>query len=456
MTQEILRADLSEPTTPSADYNDVINREALHIAETTRYPDSPFTGAPKAILAELAEEIERISPDLRAIAHEIHDDPELAFEEHHAVARLRDYLAQNDLESRANVYGVETAFESDFEPTPGTDGPTVGILSEYDALPAIGHACGHNVSAAAGLGAYVAVVAVLRKHPGLVGGKVVYYGTPAEEGHSGKEHMARGGAFAPGSLDACMMVHSHALDLAETEFLGRRLLDIEFTGIPAHASAAPWLGRNALDAATLMMTGIGLMRQQTPPEDRIHVILTEGGTRSSIITEKAHLKMYVRSPRTETLVDLSARVENVAKGAALMTGCGVTITWDEHPATLPVRYNSALTGRWVAALRSIGRDPLPKGSVPASSAASTDFGNVSFRVPGIHPMISITDDGSQPHTHPFAIAAGTPTAEQAAVDSAYGMAATTLDMLFDPALAAAVREEFDAQGGAADVSHMFD
>lgn len=310
--------------------------------------------------------------------------------------------------------------------------------------------------AAAGIGAVLALKKLYDEDPASVPGRIVFFGTPAEEGHSGKEYMARGGAFAPGSLDACIMVHSYGYDAADQVWLGRRTLTVNFLGSPAHASAAPFMGRNALDAANLVYSAVGLLRQQMTPVDRIHAIITQGGTRQSIITEDAQMKFYVRSKFPGMLKDLSRRLENIINGAALMTDTGVDIQWDEHPATLPVRSNTALEGRYVAAERRRGRDPLPLGVVSESLAASTDFGNVSFRVPSIHSLIKVAPHDVDLHTHAFAESVGTEAGDKGAVDAAYGLAQTALDVLWDDELRAAVHREFEEQGGAIDVEHYFD
>ncbi|MDV3295961.1 MAG: amidohydrolase, partial [Brachybacterium paraconglomeratum] len=326
---------------------------------------------------------------------------------------------------------------------------------EYDALPGIGHGCGHNVIAVMGLGAFLGLAELAKKDPAAVPGTVVYLGTPAEEGHTGKEYMAREGAFD--GLDAAVMAHGYpGYDLADQVWLGRRTLTVEFHGHTAHASAQPFMGRNALDAASLMYQGIGLMRQQTPPSDRIHAVIREGGERASVVPDHAKLDLYVRSQRPETLKDLSRRVEDVAHGAALMAGVGVTVTWDHHPPSLPVRTNEALTGRWVEAQRRRGRDPLPLGVVSTTLAASTDFGNVSYRLPGMHPLIRIAPADVALHTREFAAESTSADARAAATDGAYGLAATLLDVLHDPVLAAAVAEEFAQAGGAIDVPSFFD
>src|SRR5690606_19435616 len=393
---------------------------------------------------------DRLEPDLVEIVRRLHADPEPAFEEHRSAATLVEVLARHGVTAKLGAHGVPTAFRAEA----GTGGPTIAICAEYDALPGIGHACGHNVIAASGVGAFLAAREALASADAPAG-RVVLLGTPAEEGHTGKEVLARNGALE--GIDAAIMVHPYGLDVADQVWLGRRLLTWTFTGRPAHASAQPYMGRNALDAATLAYQGIGLLRQQMPPVDRVHATIAEGGTRPSIITERAVVHLYARSKYPDTLRDLSRRLDDVARGAALMTGTDVEITWDDgaHPS-LPVRTNRALTDRWVAAQRRRGRDPLPAGVLSETLAASTDFGNFSFRVPGIHPLVQVSEPDVALHTAEFAAAAATPAAVSAAVDSAAGLAATALDYLCDEDLRGAVHEEFAREGGPVDVVHYFD
>ncbi|PBB08979.1 peptidase M20 [Kocuria sp. WRN011] len=412
------------------------------------------SGAPEYLRAALEEQIDALAPELNAIVATLHAHPETAFAEHNSARLLVEALSRHGVDAQTGVYGVDTAFRAQWPGAGAGPGPTIGVLAEYDALPEVGHACGHNVIAAAGLGAFLGLVRLWRQHPDAVAGSVVLLGTPAEEGHTGKEVMARHGAFD--DIDAAIMVHPYGYDLADQVWLGRRLLALTFTGVPAHASAQPFMGRNALDAAALAYQGIGLFRQQLPPGDRVHAIMTEGGQRPSIIPERAGLKLYARSKYPETLKDLSRRLEDIARGAAMMTGTSVEITWDEYPASLPVRTNTALTDRWIAAQRRRGRDPLPVGVVPETIAASTDFGNVSYRIPGIHPLLKIADSDVALHTREFAVASGSPAAERGALDAAYGLGLTALDYLCDAGLRKAVHEEFDDQGGAVDVPGFFD
>lgn len=445
--------DLSQPVPPNPAFTRHIASETDENKQTMRYHEPTQEGAPAELSEKLESLIDGMSEDIVGLSQYLHANPETAFEEYGSVKKIVEILNKYDLDADTGVYGVETAFESHLE---NGEGPTIAILSEYDALPNIGHACGHNVMAATGLGAYLGLAALLKENPDAFHGTVKYIGTPAEEGSSGKEVMARGGAFKPEDMDAAIMVHSYGYDLADQVWLGRRVLTAKFSGAAAHASSQPFMGRNALDAAALTYQGLAVLRQQVPPSDRIHAIITEGGTRQSIITEHAEMKFYVRSKYPDTLKDLSKRVENVLKGAAMMTDCGLELDWDYSPATLGVRTNDQLTSRWVEAERKRGREPLPLGVVSDILAASTDFGNVSYRVPCIHPLIKVGREDQALHTRDFAEAAGTEAADKAAVDGAYGLAQVALDFLSDEKLRAAVKEEFEAAGGTVDVEHYFD
>ncbi|MHA7286955.1 M20 family metallopeptidase [Arthrobacter sp. MDT3-44] len=438
---------MSEPTEPDRAYLQSIDERTLRLGAGAVPDPSPFGGAPAGLSSDVERHVDGLAPDLRRVVRELHDHPETAFREYRSAAFLQETLAAHGADAVLGEYGVETSVRAAAGRVDRS--PTIAILAEYDALPGIGHACGHNVIAAAALGAFLALSSVADRLPG----RVLFLGTPAEEGHSGKEVLARNGAFD--DVDAAIMVHPYGYDLADQVWLGRRLLTVAFTGIEAHASAQPFMGRNALDAANLAYQGIGLLRQQLPPSDRVHATITEGGTSPNIIPGRAVLKLYARSQQPATLRDLSARLEDVARGAALMTGTGVELHWDEHPPSLPIRTNKALTGRWIVSQQRRGRAPLPLGVVSETLAASTDFGNVSYRIPGIHPLIRIADPATALHTRGFAAAARSEDAERGALDGAVGLALTALDYLCDDSLRRAVHEEFQHQGGAIDVPSYF-
>lgn len=419
---------------------DVAKRVAA--ATPPRHTEEDYPGQEKAwdASAALAEGLRETAAHIVA---DLHAHPETAFEEHRSMAVLADIVEEHGFSTRRGVYGVDTAFEAawqseDFDPKRH---PTVAILAEYDALPQIGHACGHNIIAAAGVTGFLAATTALVDVP--LPGRILLQGTPAEEGHSGKEYMIRGGSLD--GVDAAVMIHGFGYDIGAHAWVGRRILRVTYRGVAAHASSQPFMGRNALDAASLAYQGIGLMRQQMPPSDRVHATMA-GGDRPSIIPKSADMHIYVRSLGTRTLMDLSGRVEEIVRGAALMAGVEVDLEWDEHPMTLPVRNNAALVERWAATQARRGRTALPAGTVPDTVAASTDFGNVSNLVPGLHPMVKVSPSDVALHTEDFARWAATPQAVDAAVDSAAGLAQVTLDFLADPEFRRAAREDFDKQG----------
>ena len=413
--------------------------------------------APFPSWQRIAADAEKLRGELRDLALDLHDHPEEAFEEHHAAAALAQLLRAHGHRVETGVGGLPTALRAVAQ-TPGggtseiegdggdarDGGPTVAILAEYDALPGLGHGCGHNIIAAAGVGAFLAAARELER--GVTGpGRIVLLGTPAEEGHTGKEHMIRGGAFD--GIDAAVMVHPFGYDLAEHAWVGRRTMTATFRGISAHASSQPFMGRNALDAATLAYQGFGLLRQQMPPSDRLHAVIDSGGRRPSVIPDEARLSVYVRSLIPAALRDLSARVDDVLLGAARMAGVDVELDWDIHPPSLPVRNNHVLARRWARTQVLRGRTALPGGILPDSLAASTDFGNVSHLVPGIHPMIKVGPDDAALHTARFAECARSKAGVDAAVDAAAGLAQVAVDMLDEPELLAAARAAFEAAGG---------
>ncbi|QIK72407.1 M20 family metallopeptidase [Propioniciclava coleopterorum] len=441
----------SSPTVPSPFFSEELAADTAERTATAAPITSPHPGAPDDLREELAADVAALQEPLRALALALHGDPETAFEETRSAERVAALVRAEGLDAEVGAFGRDTAVHAEF--TAGEGGRTIAVLAEYDALPDIGHACGHNIICATGVGAFLALHRLAGRRPDAFSGRVVLLGTPGEEGHTGKEYMAREGAFE--GLDAAIMLHPYGYDVADQVWLGRRTLTITYTGRAAHASAEPFMGRNALDAATLFYTGIGLLRQQMIPVDRVHAVITQGGTRASIIPEKAVVDVYVRSKFAETLVDLSQRVHDLAVGAATMAGVGVEIAWDQHPPSLPVRSNGPLTERWALAQGERGRRSLPLGVVPETIAASTDFGNVSVRVPGIHPLLKIADENAALHTRDFAEAAASEFALTGIGDGAYGLAATALDFLVDDDLARAVAEDFAAAGGVMDVDHLF-
>jgi len=431
---------------PNRYYLDAAAAETARKAALAVPIRSPHAGAPAAVAERVRAALAELGPELLALSRSIFDHAEEAFRETDSVADIRALLRAHGIDSRGNAYGLATAFEAEIgDPT----GPTVAILAEYDALPGIGHGCGHNIIAAAAVGAFLALASVADQLPG----RVVLLGTPAEEGGNGKELLARAGAFD--LVDAAIMVHPFSYDAADHPFIGRRIVRVRYTGVAAHASASPFMGRNALDAVALNYQAVGFLRQHLPPGDRIHGVVLAGGDRPNIVPAFAELEYYLRSPAVETLKDLSNRVEDIARGSALSTGTTVEVQWDPAPYSLPIRFNQPLTARWAVRQAELGRTVLTRAVVPSELAASTDFGNVSARVPSIHPVIRVSPPGISLHTVEFAEYAQGPDGDLAVLDGADGLALTAADFLHDPDLRQAVAADFAAAGGVLDVEGYF-
>jgi len=265
----------------------------------------------EALKREVSADIDRLAPMIIETSRDIHAHPELNYEETHAHSVLTDALSGGFEVVTRSAFGVGTAFHASH----GVDsGPAVGVILEYDALPEIGHACGHNVIAAAGLGAALALHGVVSS----TGGRLEVYGTPAEEGGGGKIAMARNGAFR--GLAAAMMVHPADVDITSMRAIAIHECCAHFHGAEAHAAAAPHMGRNALDAAVLAYNSIAALRQHIRPTERVHGIFTHGGDKPNIVPKYSRMNWYVRSDTLETLAPLKERVEACFRGAALATG----------------------------------------------------------------------------------------------------------------------------------------
>jgi amidohydrolase len=383
----------------------------------------------EAAKQRVAEDIEARAGALIDASHRIHARPELLFEERFASGLLADACEAAGLAVERGAYGLETAFVAR---AGASSGPTVAVLCEYDALPGIGHACGHNIIASAGLGAALAAAAVAEE----CGGRLVVLGTPAEEGGGGKILMAERGAFD--GIDAAMMVHPAGSDLAEMDVIAVSTFEVDYHGQAAHAAAFPWHGRNALDAAVLGYNAIAALRQHIQPTERVHGIFTKAGDKPNIVPDHAQAHWYVRSPTLESLAPLKARVMAALEGGASAAGC----TMDHHP-TAPdysdLVTNQALASLYAANAARRGRDvgwPTPASRV----VGSTDMGNVSHLVPSIHPMIKVAPEGVSIHTPEFAEWAARPEGDRAVLDGAAAMAMTVVDLWLDELALSTVRD----------------
>ena len=349
------------------------------------------------------------------VSHDIWDHPELCFEEHHAHDRLCDVLESHGLATTRHAYGLDTAFVAEA----GTEGPCVAVLCEYDALPEIGHACGHNVIAAAGLGAGLAAASLAER----LGGRVRILGTPAEEGGGGKVFMIRRGAFD--GVDAAVMVHPADPDLPSIHAIAIHELHVAYTGVAAHAAAAPEKGRNALDAAVLGYVNVAALRQHIRPDERVHGIFTHAGDKPNIVPRSAAAEWYVRSTDLTSLESLKARVLDCLRAGALAAGVTMEHAWRD-PAYADLVDDPWLLERWTVHSTALGRPPQDPDVVGAV-VGSTDMGNVSHEVPSIHPMIAVAPPGVSIHTPEFARHAGGPAGDRAVMDGAEAPPARVLD-----------------------------
>lgn len=390
-----------------------------------------------AIVAEARTALVAHLPTLVDVAADLHANPEIRFTEFHAAARLTAELETAGFAVERGFAGLETAFVGRWSTADASEGTTtIAVFLEYDALEGIGHACGHNIIAAAGLGAALAVKDVLSAD-GSAPAHLVVVGSPGEEGAAGKVPMIEQGVLD--GVDLAMMVHPAGEDVAGATSLSRVALDVEFTGRASHAAAHPERGINALDASTLALTAIGLLRQQLPDDARVHAIVTDGGQAPNIIPEHAAIRAFVRAQdRDELLQSIVPRVQACFEGAAIATGCEVLIE-ERTPAYFSMRPNSTLVGLAEQALVALGRIPQDAPEM----AGSTDMGNVSLVVPAIHPMLSLLPDCS-PHTREFAEAAGSDAARPVIEDGAALLAATALAAYRDPAVVAEAKARFAA------------
>ena len=378
----------------------------------------------------ISRAVDRLADELEALSIKIHDQPELAYQEVQACAWLCEFLGKQGFKVEPGAGGVETAFRATIETG---EGPTVAILCEYDALPGIGHACGHNVIATSGAGAGAALAAVRTQLPK---GRIHVIGTPAEEGGGGKIKLINAGLFK--DVDAAMMIHGFDRTLLHQDLLGIARATFEFTGKASHASADPWEGINALDACVQTYNAVAMLRQQVRPDCRIHGIITSGGAAANIIPEYASATFYVRAPRIDTMWDLYRRVVACADGAAKAAGVSLTVTQHESVYE-PMKSSRVLLDLFAANMTTVG---LAEGDPIPDRKGSSDVGNVSQVVPTIQPMIGIAPEGMAIHTREFAEAAIQPLARRGMVAAAKTLALTTYDLLAHPAHVKAAKEEF--------------
>ena len=382
--------------------------------------------------ARVAAAVEASRAEILDLSHRIHANPEPAFEEHQAATWVAEVLREHGFDVEHPAGSLATAIRATRRGGRGGDGPRIGILAEYDALPGLGHGCGHNTMAASGVGAAIALAAVADDLPG----EIVFLGTPAEERGSGKQIMIDDGLFA--GIDAALLYHPCDRNHVESHPLASEDVEVVFTGLQSHAASDPWKGRNALDALITLFSSVGLWRQQLKPTSRVHGIIREGGTAANIIPDRTSAWFMLRSDDQAYYDEMKARFIQMCEAAALATGTTVEVTVSGGATTM--RNNGVLAGRFRANMAAYGIDDM--GDDP--NAGSTDMANVSWVCPTIHPDLAICDEGVPGHSILFRDAAATPRADETTLLAATLVAQTAIELFCDPELVEAAWAEFRA------------
>ena len=385
----------------------------------------------EAAVATANEAIDSASTALRGLSLDIHSHPELNFEEHHAHAVLTDHLESAGFSVERGAFELPTAFQA----VAGSGSPVIALFSEFDALPGIGHACGHNLIAISGVATALGLKAAL----GEANGTIVLLGSPAEEGGGGKALMIERGALE--GVDAALMLHPAPIGNGPPHLIAAEHLEVRYHGKGTHAGATPWMGINALDAMVLAYTNVSVLRQQLHTTDLIHGVITSGGEKANIIPDFTAAQWIIRAQAAAELTDLKRRVMACFEAAAAATGCTLE-TRVMGPAYDDLRQNEVIGRRYLAAIAELGAAHVSH-EIGMDSGAVNDMGNVSYNVPSIHPVFGIpATDGN--HTPGFTAAAATPEAHEATIMASKALAATALELVFDPALLARAKAEFEA------------
>ena len=371
---------------------------------------------PTATAAVSVEDaVNRRRGDLIELSHAIHAEPELAFAEFKSCAKTQALVAEHGFEITAAPAGLDTAFRAEF----GSGALVIGICAEYDALPGLGHACGHNIIAASAVGAALALAGVADE----LDLKVVLLGTPAEEAGGGKVLLLKAGAFD--DIAATVMIHPGPIDIARARSLAASQVDVVYRGKEAHAAVAPYLGVNAVDAITVAQTAIGLLRQQFAPGQMAHGIITEGGQAPNVIPARGVLRYLMRATDAASLRHLADRMGNCFLAGAIATGCEYDLEHTEPP------YDELAPDKWLAdvfraEMVRLGRTPIGEEIEAAVPLGSTDMGNVTQVMPGIHPVVGVDADGASVHQPGFTRAAASPSGDKAVVEGAVMLARTVV------------------------------
>ncbi|MDE5976880.1 MAG: M20 family metallopeptidase [Turicibacter sp.] len=347
----------------------------------------------------------------------IHDNPEIGNQEYQAVETLTSFLKEHGFEIKCPVAGLDTAFEAVYDS--GKPGLAVAYLCEYDALPELGHGCGHNMIGVISAGAGIALSKLINQ----IGGKVYVFGTPAEETNGAKVTMAEAGLF--NTMDAVMMVHPSGFTTESGTSLAMEALQFDYTGRPSHAAASPENGINALNAVIQLFNGVDALRQHVTPDVRMHGIITNGGIAANIVPEHATAQFYIRAATKEYLAIVKEKVLDIAKGAALMTGATLEVSNYELSYD-DLKTNAALSKAFNENIRSLGVTDIHK---PKKSTGSVDIGNISNICPTIHPYIGISDCEIVGHSQQMVDATITELAHERLITAVVALAYTGYDVL---------------------------
>ncbi len=388
------------------------------------------------LAASIARAVDAGADELLGLSQRIHQNPELRFEEHKASGWIADLVSARGHAVERGVAGLPTALRA----RAGRGSPRVAILAEYDALPGVGHACGHNLIATGAVGAFLAAASVVDR----VGGEVLLLGTPAEEGGGGKITMVEAGVFA--GVDAAVMFHPFDRDVLAHPALASLWLTMHFTGTPSHAAIAPHAGHSALTACMDTFRLVDGQRVHFRDGVRVHGFVLDGGQAVNIIPERAACEFSVRARDGAELERVRAVLERCARAAAMASDVAVEIAL--RKGYRDMRNNMELARRFGEHLRALGR--TPRETDPRVGAGSTDMGDVSHVVPSIHPWLAIAGEGqAQCHEHRFAAAAATPEAGRTALVAAKALARTAVDFLADAELRGRISAEWSAPVAAA-------
>ena len=374
-------------------------------------------------------EVDAQRQPLNKLSLKIHANPELGYQETKASGWLTEYLAERGFSIERGICGLATAFRGGY----GEGKPVIAILAEYDALPKLGHACGHNLIAASAVGAAIALKPVVDQ----LGGSVLVIGTPAEEIHGGKVIMAERGAFS--GVDVAMMVHPGTHDTATAQALACQTLEVEFLGRAAHAAAHPEAGVNALEAVIQSFNAVNSLRQHIKSKARIHGIITDGGEAANIVSAHSAATFIVRAEDDSYLDELKQRVVSCFTGAAIATGARLKYHWGDV-IYAAMRNNLTLARLFKQNMESMGR--RVKLVDPDSAFGSTDMGNVSQLVPSIHPEVAIAPEDVIVHSPEFALAAASEAGSRGLLDAAKAMAMTVVDLVSSPEVVSKIKKEF--------------